>query len=236
MKRKFSAGAAALLAALLLALCAPAALAGNSAVTVESKSAGIVFIPGDRHGGAYSGSDLFDDFKNVMPGDRLTQTVELRNACPDMGRLTYSMKAVPHGADNLPVTGQEVAAMNEFLRRLTLTVRRGDAVIFRASPDQADGLLEFLEVATLGRGEKTQLEVILEVPLDLDEKYMGRGVGEVDWLFRAAEKAVEPGPKTGDDGNTALWYCLLTFGFLLLIPVFLPERKKKEDENGGRPA
>ena len=62
--------------ALLLVACllSGSALAAAS-VSYEGGAEKFVFLPGSE----YSASDLFESFKNVLPGDELTQTITVRN-------------------------------------------------------------------------------------------------------------------------------------------------------------
>ena len=73
MKRKNICSLALTLLMLLSCLCA--AYADTGSVTYDGGARSFVFLPGSD----YSPSDLFPDFKGVMPGDRLTQTLRLRN-------------------------------------------------------------------------------------------------------------------------------------------------------------
>lgn len=59
----------------MLLSCLCAAYADTGSVTYDGNAQSFVFLPGSD----YSPSDLFPDFKGVMPGDRLTQTLRLRN-------------------------------------------------------------------------------------------------------------------------------------------------------------
>ena len=92
-----------------LALLLAAALCGSAmaaaAVTYEGGAEKFVFLPGSE----YSDSDLFESFKNVLPGDELTQTITVRND-KDMQVRIY-LRAEPVNQ-----------ASEEFLSKLTLTV------------------------------------------------------------------------------------------------------------------
>ena len=105
-------------ATICLALLLVACLLGGSAlaaasVSYEGGAEKFVFLPGS----GYSASDLFESFKNVLPGDELTQTITVRND-KDMQVRIY-LRAEPVNQTS-----------EEFLSHLTLTVTCKDKEIF----------------------------------------------------------------------------------------------------------
>lgn len=97
----------ALLMALLMiaAMAAPAYADGT--VTYEGSSQKFVFASGSK----YSPTDLFSDFKGVLPGDTLTQQVHITNSVRNNVKIKLYMRAT--GAHE----GSEA-----FLSQLNLTV------------------------------------------------------------------------------------------------------------------
>ena len=78
------------LLALLMLLSGVAALAAAS-VTYEGGAEKFVFLPGS----AYSSSDLFENFKDVLPGDELTQKITVKN--DTSGKVRIYMRAETKG-------------------------------------------------------------------------------------------------------------------------------------------
>lgn len=184
-----------LLAALALAMgLSVTAFAAESSVTWEPEKQ-VSF----ERGSDYSATDLFDNFKGMMPGDSTSQTITLTNNS-DFDYIRVYMRAVPHDDEN-PISdkvleeirnderwdkasGDELAYMNDFLSKLNLTVKNGDTVIFDGAPNSTDGLDENVYLGTLAlKGNKTAtLTAELSVPIELGNEYSNR-IGEVDWAF-----------------------------------------------------
>ena len=160
------------------------AFAADSTVIFESARRGFKAQPGSE----YTATDLFDNFKDVMPGDRLTETVTIRNDASDCDYITLYMKAIPHDRRNaLSQTVAEtetIASMEDFLAQMTMRIYNGNELIYEASPNETDGLTNFVRLGKLNKGESMKLRVELDVPVEMDNEYADR-VGEVDWVFLA---------------------------------------------------
>lgn len=177
------------LAVMLLMCCTATAFAADSTVTWQGQEKGFGFAPGSE----YTTTDLFGSFKEIMPGDKRTQTITLENVATDSDSVRFYLRAVPHGSNNLPQTKAEeetIATMQDFLSRLSLLVYNGDTLIFDASADQTASLTENVFLAQLASKSSLTLRVELEVPISLSNDYAGR-IGEVDWVF-TAEQFDEP--------------------------------------------
>lgn len=227
---------------LLLGIGAPAyALDGN--VTYQGGAEKFVFTPGS----GYTDTDLFDGFKNVMPGDELTQTIQVKNGFFGTGSVRIYLRAVAHdeaanpltysesfenlaGKDQARIPGQRdetVATMSDFLSQLSMQVWQDGTCIFTGSPNELDGLKNNVLLATVPRGKSIELTVVLGVPLDLGNEYANR-VGEVDWVFTAEELDPQGNPKTGDTSNLTLWIVVMVVCLAAVAVVaFLILKKKK---------
>lgn len=214
---------------LLLGIGATAYAEGT--VSYQGGAEKFVFLPGS----SYTDTDLFDGFKNVMPGDTLIQTVEVRNRFLGTGSVKIYLRAVAHDelenplSDAVAASGETVATMSDFLSQLYMEVWQGDSCIFTGSPDELDGLKNNVLLGTVARFKSTTLTIKLEVPAELGNEYANR-VGEVDWVFTAEELDPQGNPKTGDTSNLTLWIVVMVVCLVAIAVVaFLVLKKKKQN-------
>lgn len=204
---------------LLVMSFATTAFAADSSITFTGFSSGFEFQPGSE----YTETDLFQNFKNVMPGDTVTETITFTNSATDCDFVNLYMRAEAHdetdnpltysetfentdGKDQANIPGQRdetVATMTEFLSKLSMKVWNGTELIYDASPDQLDGLKSNKLLGTFRTGETATLKVELTVPIDLGNEYANR-VGEVDWIFHveAYQESQLTVRKIWSDGNS----------------------------------
>lgn len=149
----------------------------------------------------YTDSDLFGGFKNVMPGDVLTDTITFTNKLTDCDYVNLYMRAILHDEADNPISplvlaeltaderrgdNSELAYMQDFLSQLTLKVWKGDKatgeLLYAASPDETDALTSNKLLGKYYSGECVTLTVELTVPITMDNAYSDR-IGEVDWVF-----------------------------------------------------
>ena len=217
--------ALALVLVLLLGMSATAF--AESKVTYEGGAEKFVFLPGSE----YSETDLFENFKGVMPGDVITQEITVQNNYTKAEKVNIYLRAVVHDEQGNPLSEEvarteDLVSMQDFLSQLTMTVKQGDKVLFSASPDELDGLKENVLLGTFPGRSKTILTVELSVPIELGNEYANR-VGEVDWIFTAEE--VTKTVQTGDDSDLILWAALMTLSLVTAAGVILTlNRKNKE--------
>ena len=217
----------ALALALVLLLSMGATAFAESKVTYEGGAEKFVFLPGSE----YSETDLFENFKGVMPGDVITQEITVQNNYTKAEKVKIYLRAVVHDEQGNPLSEEvarteDLVSMQDFLSQLSMTVKQGDKVLFSASPDELDGLKENVLLGTFPGRSKTILTVELSVPFELGNEYANR-VGEVDWIFTAEE--VTKTVQTGDDSDLILWAALMTLSLVTAAGVILSlNRKNKE--------
>lgn len=188
---------------LLLTVSLATSAFASSSITFKGFSAGFDFQPGSE----YTETDLFDGFKNVMPGDTVTDTITFTNEATDCDYVNLYMRAEAHDEAGNPLSEkvaekESVATMTEFLSKLSMKVWNGTELIYDASPDQLDGLQNNTLLGTFRTGDTTTLKVELTVPIELDNRFANR-VGEVDWIFHveAYNESQLSVRKVWSDGN-----------------------------------
>ncbi len=188
------------------------AYAADSTVTYNGRD-NWSFNPGS----GYTTTDLFDGFKNVMPGDVLTEKIDIKNEAQDCDYIKVYLQALPHDETGNPLTYDEdfeeadgkasesnaerdetVVTMADFLSQLTMRVYNGEVLIYEGSPDETDGLASPVCLTNkLRKGQSVSLDVELAVPIELGNEYAYR-VGEVDWKITIEEF---DDPSGGGDGG-----------------------------------
>ena len=174
----------AITASLLLSLSF-SSFAADSSVTFNGHGKGFDFKPGSE----YTATDLFDNFKDAMPGDTLTETITVANNSSDSDYVKLYIRALPHDETVNPLSEkvaqtETVPSMKDFLSQLNMKVFDGEKLIFDASPNKLEGMAENVLLGSFEKGEGTTLTVELSVPIELSNEYASR-VGEVDWVFLA---------------------------------------------------
>lgn len=159
------------------------AYAAAPSITFKGFTSGFDFQPGSE----YTETDLFNSFKNVMPGDTVTETITFTNSASDCDFVNLYMRAEAHDETANPLSPkvaekETVAAMTEFLSKLSMKVWNGTELIYDAAPNELGGLGSNKFLDTFRSGETATLKVELSVPIDLDNKFADR-IGEVDWIF-----------------------------------------------------
>ena len=215
------------LLAVLVMVMAATATSFASSVTYKGQAEKFVFAPGSE----YSLTDLFTDFKGVMPGDQLTQQITVRNDASNDVKVKIYMRSL--GASDLqsPEDGiAEVSAAEsaDFLKEMNLTVKQnGDSILFDAPADETDGLTDWVCLGTFYSGAEVDLTVILDVPITMGNDFQQR-IGALDWQFMVEEFPIEKDdPKTGDNMNFVLPICIMAAAGLGAILLFARRRRQE---------
>ena len=234
--------------ALAVVMMAGFALTASAAgkVTYEGKAEEFIFKPGTE----YSFTDLFENFKDVMPGDKITQKIRVVNKGKGKHTTKIYMKALGptdengsdlrysdaegnlgNGKDNDGYTDK--ALYQPLLNQLELTVVavEGNTKLFEAAANEKDGLSDWVLLGSLRKGGEVELEVTLEVPIELGNEFKDVA-GALDWAFKVEEiKDKKPPviPNTGDISNIMLYAGIFGLAALALMILIILKRKAKEE-------
>ena len=213
---------------LVVAMAAPA-FAATASITYKGQKDQFVFDPS---------TDLFRNFKGVMPGDTLEQSITFTNKSTDSNYVKLYVRAVAHDTSN-PLTkpvkeNETIASMEDFLSQLDMEVYCGKKQIFKASPDELGGMKNKVLLGTFKKNASATLTVKLNVPIELGNEYANR-MGEVDWIFTV--EAFKGTPSTSDDRliqTGQLNWPILALGagglvFLILGGTMVLSRKKRKN-------
>ena len=191
MKKLFSV----LLALTVVLSFSVTAFAGDASVIYTGEKDLIKLQPGS----SYTDTDLFDNFKNVMPGDNLTQNIHVSNTAADCDYIKVYLKALPHDAEKNPLSekvaasGETIETMTAFLSQLTLILWQGETEIFRGTAAEAGTLENGVLLGELKKNESLELTAQLYVPPTMGNEFANR-VGEVDWVFKVEALDYPPTP------------------------------------------
>lgn len=198
------------------ALTANRISAEDGNVTYDGNAKDFIFAPGSE----YSPTDLFADFKNLMPGDSVSQKITIDNDISKEVKIKIYMRSL--GADQ---------QSQEFLSQLSLTVvQDGKTNLFDAPASETAQLTDWVYLGTLYSGGKIDLDVTVSVPITLGNDFQD-AVGKLTWEFMVEELPVEttdPRP-TGDNSNIYVAMTVMSVSAAALS-VVLALKKKKEQE------
>lgn len=225
--------------------------AEDMTITFNGKDQGFDF----GNGSEYTATDLFDNFKNVMPGDQLSQDITFVNNGQDADYIDLYMRIETHDQDSEKVNNADnetTASMLDFLKQIDMKIYSGTRIIYESTADNPAQLTENTHLLRVSKNQSSDIRVEVNVPIELGNEYMDR-VGAVDWIFTAEgkdrpqtpvtpDKPSEPSkpnrpqtpttsdkkksPFTGDTSNLIL-YSGICFLAVGVICIVISEKKKR---------
>lgn len=194
-----------LLLILMIGLSSPV-LVEATTVTYVNQAERFVFVSED--------SDLFENFKDIMPGDIRKQEVLVKNDSNVLVNIYLKIK---------PINEDSVA----FLEQLNLLIKDKDKVLFSDKLTEQGSFSEYRLLTKLEPKTKMSLNLLLEAPKSLSQEFMLQEA-EVEWLFKVEEVVIEEKPednlpKTGT--TTSALYIVSGLLFILVGKALFGERK-----------
>ena len=203
----------ALVLAIILSLSVTAFAVGS--VTYQESASKFIFAPGSDE----SPTDLFANFKNVMPGDNLTEQIVIKNDKANKVKIKVYLRS--KGAQN---------GTDYFLEVLDLTVEAKENVLFDAPADETAGLTDWTYLGTVYSGGEITLDLTLSADIKKMTNDYADKIGYIDWEFKIEELPVEPSdpsPSTGDTMNIILWGGLMIASCAAIFFLILAKRRKE---------
>ena len=211
-----------LIACVMVAASVLPVYAADGKVTYSENAGSFVFGPGSDA----SLTDLFPEFKGVMPGDSLTQKITVKNNGDNKVKVKIYIRVLGAHQDS-----------QAFLSQLGLKVARSEentmAYMFDAAANETAQLTDWVCLGTLYSGGEVNLDVTLTVPTELDNEFQDK-IGYLDWEFMVEEFPVEEGdpmpPQTGDNAYVGAWFALMLGSLAGLMILLVLRRKDREKE------
>ena len=210
----------------LVVILSTAVTASAGSVTYKGQAEKFVYQPGSE----YSPTDLFTDFRGVMPGDSLVQDITVKNAASDKVNVEIFIRAL--GASELSgdegtVVSQEQS--DDFLKEMTLTVtQKGKSELFDAPANQTAQLTDWVSMGSFKSGAEADLQVTLNVPVTMGNDFKEK-IGALQWQFKVIETPVPANAvQTGDDSDMIVPLSLMGIAALALFLALFAKRRKKE--------
>lgn len=187
-------------------------------------------------------TDLFANFKNLMPGTSRTQEIKISNASDK--EVEISLKA--ENAEQKKMTAKQLALVEKLLNEYAdITITNNGETIYSGPVSGKPTMLNgSISLGKYSADSSKDMIVSLSVSPEMDNEYLNL-LGKVRWVFTAngEETSSDPGspsksssstsvgaPKTGDISMTpaAVSFAAAT---VLLCSGLILTRKKEDDEN-----
>lgn len=180
-----------------------------STVSYVNQAERFVFIP--------QSSDLFENFKGLMPGDVRKQEIQVRN--DSLVPVNIYLKFNPIDEDSIA-----------FLEQVNLQIKDQDQVYFSDRLAKQGSFSAYKLLAKLEPNTHISLDLVLEVPKSLSKEFMNQDT-EIEWMFKVEEVESSSGelpntdnlPKTGTTTNAL--YIVSGLLFILVGKVLFGKRK-----------
>lgn len=179
-----------------------------------------------------SQTDLFANFKNLMPGTSRTQEITLANKSSKKTHLSLAAEAV----DQEKMSDKQLELVNKLLNEYGIIEISCDGSSLYKGPVSGTAagtnMLKPISLCDLDAGTSKNMTVKLELSPDMDNQYMEL-LGKVRWVFTAdgedAKGSITP-VKTGDISRKTMLISFAGASALLASGMWLARRKEEEED------
>ena len=193
-------------------LCLPAQAFAVGSVTYDGSARTFTFTSGT----ASYPTDLFPDFKNLVPGDSLEEQVVINNSVASSKKIKVYLRAA-----------ESTESVDDFLSQIKMTVVKQDgSVIFDGTADDNAQLENWVYLGTVQRGGFLSMKVTVELPTTMGDEYQN-AQGYVNWEFMV-EEIDSRYPQTGDTGGIFIYSALMLTSLAALTAVIFAHRRKED--------
>lgn len=192
-------------------------------VTYTSKDKSFTFAPGTE----YSDTDLFDEMKDMMPGDEIDQTVRFIYDGKKGVTAKVYLKAVIPADETGELVDKEL--YQHLLSMITLKVEGEKGVFYEGPANEPGQLGEFVHIASLRKGDETDLTVTAKLSLEADNEFRDKAA-KIQWIFKIEEIPDPPQvPDTSDNTGVMLYTGMFGVAALALVVIIVLKKRKTEE-------
>ena len=141
----------------------------TSTVQFENGAENFVFYSDS----AWSETDLFGGLKNLMPGDRLSEDILIKNSAPEFDYVKIYLRAEPTSASS-----------SAFLSQLTLNLYKDSELISSSSASDSGSLETNFNLGTFNFADEVLLTAEILAPTSLTSEFADTSA-EISWVFTA---------------------------------------------------
>ncbi len=203
-------------------------------VEFQNPTNGFVFTPTDETSYTVSVQDLFYNFKNLLPGETMSQTITVTNSYNQETEIFLRAEDIEQS-----LSPEQAELVDRLLREYATIVVTDDGgrVIYNGpiwgnltgTGSNPDTMKNDISLGTFAAGETKNLNVQLQIDPEIGNEYQGL-LGLVRWVWSAQgnETTVQP-PQTGDNMNIMLFAVLAAASGSGMILTLIFGRKKQRE-------
>lgn len=204
-------------------------------VEFQNPANGFVFTPTDETSYTVSVQDLFYNFKNLLPGETVSQTITVTNGYSQETEIFLRAEDMEQS-----LSPEQAELVDRLLREyavIVVTDETGNTIYNGPIWGNLDGagsnpstMKNDVSLGKFAAGQTKNLNVQLQIDPEMGNEYQELW-GLIRWVWSAegAETSTTP-PQTGDNSNIALFGSIAGVSAASLIVMLLLGRKKRKEE------